>query len=81
MEHDEVERVARTADEVEALVERAVADVNRDLARPEQIKRFAIVPRDFLPEEGEVTPTLKLRRHVCEEHFAREIETMYAGPS
>ena len=81
VEHDEVARVARTADEVEALVERAVADVNRDLARPEQIKRFAIVPRDFLPEEGEVTPTLKLRRHVCEEHFAREIETMYAGPS
>lgn len=66
-------------DATRAAVERAVAAVNDTLARPEQIKRYAILPRDFLAEEGEVTPTLKLRRHVCEEHFRTEIEALY-GP-
>jgi long-chain acyl-CoA synthetase len=59
-------------------VERAVADVNRDLSRFEQIKRYAILPRDFTAEAGEVTPTLKLKRRVCQEHFAAEIEALYS---
>ena len=45
--------------------------VNRDRSRFEQIKRFAILPRDFSADEGEITPTLKLRRRVVQEHFAR----------
>ena len=79
IDRDEAVKVAHSAEEVSALVEKAVAEVNGDLAQPEQIKRFSIVPRDFLPEEGEVTPTLKLRRHVCEEHFAVEIAAMYSS--
>jgi long-chain acyl-CoA synthetase len=63
--------------EVRALVEQVVADVNATLARPEQLKRFSILEREFLPELGEVTPTLKLRRHVCEEHFRDVIEKLY----
>jgi long-chain acyl-CoA synthetase len=59
-------------------VERLVEDVNRDLSRFEQIKRYAILPRDFTAEDGEVTPTLKLRRRVCQEHFAAEIEALYS---
>jgi long-chain acyl-CoA synthetase len=59
-------------------IERAVEDVNSELSRFEQIKRYAILPRDFMPEEGEVTPTLKLRRRVCQEHFAAEIEALYS---
>jgi long-chain acyl-CoA synthetase len=65
-------------DGVEALMQQVVDDVNRDLSRYEQIKRFAILPRDFSPEEGEVTPTLKLKRRVCQEHFAAEIEALYS---
>ena len=61
-----------------AEVERAVDDVNRDLSRFEQIKRYTILPRDFSAEEGEVTPTLKLKRRVCQEHFAAEIEGLYS---
>jgi long-chain acyl-CoA synthetase len=61
-----------------ALVQTVVDDVNRDLSRHEQIKRFAIVPRQFSAEEGEVTPTLKLKRRVIEERYAREIEALYA---
>ncbi len=63
---------------VEALVQGVVDGVNRDLSRFEQVKRFAILPRDFSAEEGEVTPTLKLKRRACEEHFAAEIAALYA---
>jgi long-chain acyl-CoA synthetase len=66
------------ADGAEAKMERVVEDVNSDLSRFEQIKRFAILPRDFSAEEGEVTPTLKLKRRVCQEHFAAEIEALYS---
>jgi long-chain acyl-CoA synthetase len=62
-------------------VERIVEEVNRDLSRFEQIKRFTILPRDFSAEEGEVTPTLKLKRRVCQEHFSDEIEALYAEGS
>jgi long-chain acyl-CoA synthetase len=59
-------------------IERLVEDVNSDVSRYEQIKRYAILPRDFSADEGEVTPTLKLRRRVCQEHFAAEIEALYS---
>jgi long-chain acyl-CoA synthetase len=60
------------------LVQEIVDDVNRDRARVEQIKRFTILPRDFSQEEGELTPTLKLRRRVVHEHFADEIDRLYS---
>jgi long-chain acyl-CoA synthetase len=47
-------------------------------SRFEQIKRFTILPRDFSAGEGEITPTLKLKRRVVQEHFATEIEALYA---
>jgi len=65
-------------DEAQAKLEQIVEDVNRDLSRFEQIKRFAILPRDFSLELGELTPTLKLKRRVCQEHFAAEIEALYS---
>ncbi len=61
------------------LVQELVDDVNRDRVRVEQIKRFAILPRDFSQEEGEITPTLKLRRRVVHDHFADDIERLYDG--
>ena len=60
------------------LVQEVVDVVNRDRVRVEQIKRFAILPRDFSQEEGELTPTLKLKRRVVEEHFADEIDRLYS---
>jgi long-chain acyl-CoA synthetase len=59
-------------------VQRAVDEVNSELSRFEQIKRFTILPRDFTLEDGEVTPTMKLKRRVCQEHFAAEIEALYS---
>jgi long-chain acyl-CoA synthetase len=64
-------------DHAEEKIQALVDDVNRELSRFEQIKRFTILPRDFSAEEGEITPTLKLKRRVCEEHFAPEIEQLY----
>jgi long-chain acyl-CoA synthetase len=66
------------ADQAQERVQEVVDEVNEDLSRFEQIKRFVILPRDFSAEEGEVTPTLKLKRRVCEEHFAAEIESLYS---
>jgi long-chain acyl-CoA synthetase len=77
---DETE-VASSGRNPQELVQKLVDDVNRDRTRVEQIKRFVILPRDFSQEEGEVTPTLKLRRKVIHEHFADEIERLYAGES
>jgi long-chain acyl-CoA synthetase len=62
---------------VEALVQGIVDEVNRQHSRFEQIKRFAVPPRDFSAEEGEITPTLKLKRRVVQEHFADAIEGLY----
>jgi long-chain acyl-CoA synthetase len=65
-------------EDVHGLVQSIVEGVNRDHSPFEQIKRFAILERDFSAEEGEVTPTLKLRRRVVLEHFADAIERLYA---
>jgi long-chain acyl-CoA synthetase len=75
---DETE-IATSDRDPQDLAQELVDDVNRDRSRVEQIKRFVILPRDFSQEEGEVTPTLKLRRNVIHEHFADEIEQLYAG--
>jgi long-chain acyl-CoA synthetase len=74
LDADEITSADRDPQE---LVQELVDDVNRDRVRVEQIKRFTILPRDFSQEEGELTPTLKLRRRVVQEHFADEIERLY----
>jgi long-chain acyl-CoA synthetase len=75
LDWDEVNGAGR---EPQELVQELVDEVNRDRVRVEQIKRFSILPRDFTQEDGELTPTLKLRRRVVQEHFADEIEKLYA---
>jgi long-chain acyl-CoA synthetase len=65
-------------DAVRELVQGIVDRVNADHSRYEQIKKFEILPRDFTMADGEVTPTLKLKRRACHEHFAAEIEALYA---
>ena len=74
----DADEVAASGRDAQELVQELVDDVNRDRVRVEQIKRFAIVPREFSQEEGEVTPTLKLRRRVIHEHFAAQIDELYS---
>jgi long-chain acyl-CoA synthetase len=65
-------------EEIRATVQLAVDAVNEGRSRFEQIKRVAVLPREFTLEAGEVTPTLKLRRKVILDHFAAEVEDLYA---
>ena len=73
----ETTKVAASPEETRALIERVVEEVNSHVGPTEQIKRFALLPRDLEADEGEVTPTLMLKRPVCEEHFREEIEALY----
>ena len=50
---------------------------NRELEEHEQIKKYVILPRLLTEETGEVTPTLKLKRHVVLSNFSREIDNIY----
>ena len=68
------------ADErVRELLQKVVDEANAERSRFEQVKRFAVLPRDFTMADGEITPTLKLRRRAVIEHFEDEIEALYAG--
>ena len=60
-------------------VARAFDEVNADLAQVEKVKKWTILPRNLTVEDGELTPTLKVKRRVVNEHFAAEIEAMYNG--
>ncbi|MFG3699143.1 AMP-dependent synthetase/ligase [Micromonospora sp. NPDC047620] len=65
--------------EAQAMVEGYVAELNAKLNRWETIKKVAILPRDLTIEDGEITPSLKIKRSGVESNFAAEIEKMYAG--
>jgi long-chain acyl-CoA synthetase len=79
LDDEEVAKLPGGRAEGERLAADAVAGANDRLGRTEQIKRFTVLPRQFSIEEGEVTPTLKLRRRVCEQRFGDEIDALYAG--
>ena len=49
-----------------------------NLAQFEKVKRFALLPKDMTIEGGELTPTMKIRRRVVEQHWASVIEQLYA---
>jgi long-chain acyl-CoA synthetase len=64
--------------EIRAEVQAAVDELNGQFSNPEQLKKFAILPRDFAVDYGELTPTLKIRRKQIRENWADVIEGMYA---
>ena len=63
---------------VQALFEEAVEGINQNLARFEKLKRVLVVADEFTPDNGIMTPTLKLRRRVVEERYRRQIDELYA---
>ena len=54
-----------------------MAEVNKTLARVETIKKFTLLPRRFYVEDGDVTPTGKVKRGYLEKNYSEMIETMY----
>jgi long-chain acyl-CoA synthetase len=59
------------------LIESEIEAKNELLASFETIKRFHILPRDFSIEDGELTPTLKIKRKVVVQKFQKELEALY----
>ena len=68
-----------TNDRVREAVWKDIDAVNQRFARIEQIKRFAILPRDLSQEEGELTPTLKVKRSVVYKKYAPDVDALYEG--
>ena len=60
-------------------VRKAVSRANKQLAPFEQIRKFRILERDFAIDQGELTPTMKVRRAKVIENFRSTIAEMYAG--
>jgi len=65
--------------DVQAKVERDVMSTLRDLAKFETPKKVLLIENDFTIESGELTPTLKVKRRVVEQHYKDKIDAVYAG--
>jgi len=61
-----------------ANIQAHIDEMNSHFARVEQIKKFTILTRNLTIEDGELTPTLKVKRAKVNDHFADDIEAMYA---
>ena len=66
-------------DEARGSVEKAVKTVNKQLASFEQVRKFKILERDFSIEQGELTPTMKVRRNRVLENHRGLVSEMYMG--
>jgi long-chain acyl-CoA synthetase len=63
--------------EIKKLIQAEVNGVNETLARVEQVKKFTILPKKLYEEDGEVTPTMKVKRKFVNEAFGDLINAMY----
>jgi long-chain acyl-CoA synthetase len=63
--------------DIRDLVDREVRAVNATLSGPEQVRRFAILPKRLYAEDGEVTATMKVKRRVMMERYADVIAGLY----
>jgi long-chain acyl-CoA synthetase len=66
------------APQIKSAIQTQIDQVNQALARVEQVKKFAILAAPFGIDSGELTPTLKIKRKVVAQKYAKEIEAMYA---
>jgi long-chain acyl-CoA synthetase len=67
----------QTGEELRGAVAAGVAAANARLARIEQIKRFAVLTDEWLPDSDELTATMKLKRRAVERKYAADIEALY----
>jgi long-chain acyl-CoA synthetase len=67
--------------EVQKLFEQEIASIQKDLATFERVRKFTLLDKPFTIEDGELTPTQKVKRNVVEERYSHLIERMYQGVS
>ena len=65
--------------EIRKLIEGEVSKVNKTLSQVETIKKFELLPRRFYEEDGDVTPTKKVKRRFLEKRYEDLIQKMYRG--
>ncbi|HLN78529.1 MAG TPA: long-chain fatty acid--CoA ligase, partial [Nocardioidaceae bacterium] len=61
-----------------AMVQQGVDAANERLSRPEQVKKFELLPVEWTAESEELTPTLKLKRRVVHTKYSDVLERLYA---
>ncbi|HEX3361062.1 MAG TPA: long-chain fatty acid--CoA ligase [Solirubrobacterales bacterium] len=78
-ENDLPEDMAELAkdEKVVAMIQDELDRANSNYAQVEQIKKFVILDRDLTIEDGELTPTLKVKRNVVNEHFQDLFDSLY----
>lgn len=64
---------------IEAAIRAAVDEANSKLARVEQIKKFKLIPGEWVPGGDELTPTMKLKRKPIAEKYGSEIDELYSA--
>jgi long-chain acyl-CoA synthetase len=67
------------APEIKAMISPYFDEVNKQLAKYETVKQFAILPKDLTIDEGELTPSLKVKRKVVEKKYSTLLDKMYEG--
>ena len=65
------------SEEIKSELQSEVDRLNEQFSNPEQLKKFVILPRDLTIDNGELTPTLKIRRKQINENWSEKIESMY----
>jgi long-chain acyl-CoA synthetase len=65
--------------QIQKLIEGEVSKVNKTLSKVETIKKFELLPRRFYEEDGDVTPTKKVKRRFLEKRYTDVIDNMYSG--
>jgi long-chain acyl-CoA synthetase len=63
--------------ELQEALQKAIDDANAAVSRAESIRKFAVLPHDLSIAEGELTPTLKVRRSIVEKTYAHIIDDLY----
>ena len=77
MTYDDLADLAQRP-EILAAVGQAVESANERLSRPEQVKKWRLLPIEWTAESDELTPTLKLKRRVVHHNYADVIDELYA---
>jgi long-chain acyl-CoA synthetase len=67
--------------EINVLMDLEINRLQKDLANFERVRRFTLLEKQFSIEEGELTPTQKVRRKIVEERYGHLIDSMYEGIS
>jgi len=61
------------------LIEKEINQIQKDLANYERVRKFTLLEKQFSIEEGEMTPSQKIRRKIVEQKYSQLIDNMYEG--